>query len=93
MKQTEQELEDRLKGLGYKFLGWQSGWQSVLVTKGDGAQYFTYTDPEEYANCIKQEHNDWRKPKHYESIQHTTSGSRNTVYCDYCKIYWKYDCS
>jgi len=26
-------------------------------------------------------------------IQHDPRGSENTVICDICKIYWKYDCS
>lgn len=39
-----------------------------------------------YINCLDQNHK--RK-----EIQHNRRGSENTVICDICKIYWKYDCS
>lgn len=40
----------------------------------------------EYTACIGSKHQ-------RIEVQHTRSGSENTVSCPVCKIYWKYDCS
>jgi hypothetical protein len=88
------------KSNGYKFLGWQNGWKHVYldedgkITTGDISKgekpknTFTYLteDHPEYSNCITQKH------RRIE-VQHTRSGSENTVSCPTCMIYWKYDCS
>jgi hypothetical protein len=48
----------------------------------------------EYCDCLAKGHNDWKKPEgHWDNVQHNQRGSENTVSCDVCKIYWKYDCS
>lgn len=100
MKASPTEIDSKLKEAGYRFLGWQNGWKHVYFdedgnqTTGDPSKgekpkrTFGYTkeDYPEYANCIEQKH-----VRH--EIQHNSRGSENTVSCDVCKIYWKYDCS
>lgn len=84
----------------YKFLGWQNGWKHVYfdkdgnettgdTSKGEKPKYsFGYRtdDYPEYGACRDAKHE--RKEK-----QMTRSGSENVVWCDECKIYYKYDCS
>ena len=41
--------------------------------------------PEEYENCKKLGH-------HCEDISYSIRGTNNTIYCDICKYYCKYDC-
>lgn len=85
---------------GYKFLGWQNGWKHVYfdedgnVTTGDESKgekprkSFGYLEADypEYGKCIREKH------RRIE-VQHSRSGSENTVSCPLCMIYWKYDSS
>jgi len=81
------ELNRELESKGYKFLGWQNGWLYV-----DGK-----VSPDkhpEYCECLNKGHNKWDHPDGpWASYQHNSRGSENTVSCNICKIYWKYDCS
>ena len=100
MKENPKNIDAELKKAGYKFLGWQNGWKHVYfdengkITTGDISKgekpkkTFGYTkeDYPEYGNCKKQKHKT-------DEVQHNSTGSENTVSCDICKIYWKYDCS
>jgi hypothetical protein len=100
MKGTPSTITTLLRDAGYKFLGWQNGWKHVYfdedgkITTGDllkgekPKRTFGYTKEQhpEYASCIEQGH-------HLDSLSHNNRGSENTVNCDVCKIYWKYDCS
>ena len=82
----------------YKFLGWQNGWKHIyldedikVTTGGPGEKpkkYFSYLteDYPEYGKCRDAKH------KHHE-LQRNQRGSENVVWCNECKIYWKYDCS
>lgn len=80
---------------GYKFLGWQNGWKYVyfdeqgnVTTNEKEKKSFGYltSDYPEYGKC--------RDLKHRRiEVQHNNRGSENTVSCDICKIYWKYDSS
>jgi hypothetical protein len=94
------ELNRELESKGYKFLGWQNGWKHVYFDE-DGKQtagdllkgekpkkQFGYlpADYPEYCKCVDAGHA-------HGNIQHNPRGSENTVSCDICKIYWKYDCS
>lgn len=79
----------------YKFLGWQNGWNHVYfdeagnITKDpEQRKTFGYTEKDypEYGKCQRLQHN----------VQEHHIGNRgveNTVWCNICKIYWKYDCS
>lgn len=80
---------------GYKFLGWQNGWEHVHVDKDgnitdDPQKYYLmkYTKDKypEYAACIEQKHP-------LTEIRMNYSGTENIVSCPICKIYWKYDSS
>lgn len=42
--------------------------------------------PNGFLKCKKAEHS-------LKSKQHNNRGSNNTVWCEECKIFWKYDCS
>lgn len=100
MKATINDINRKLIENGYKFLGWQNGWKHVYfdedhnVTTGDLSKgekpkkTFGYLpkDYPEYCACTEAKHL-------LDELQHTQSGSENTVSCDICKIYWKYDCS
>jgi hypothetical protein len=55
------------------------GWQN-------GWDYQNKLFPNDYNICLIQKHK-------LDEIQHNSRGSENTVSCDICKIYWKYDCS
>lgn len=93
---TAKELDAKLNEGGYQFLGWQNGWKHVYfdeegnettdpAVKNRSFGYRTVDYPE-YGKC--------RDLKHAkDSIQHNPRGSENTVICDICKIYYKYDCS
>ena len=95
MKATPKDIDKLLKEAGYKFLGWQNGWQHVYVDKDGnvtndkekyiGATYMPDKYPE-FCACRDANHKQ-------DEIQHNQRGSENTVSCDICKIYWKYDCS
>ena len=95
MKAHKDELNRMLKESNYKFLGWQNGWQhTYLDEKGNvtadefqirSIRYDKERYPE-YRNCVDQKHK-------RDECQHNPRGSENTVSCDICKIYWKYDCS
>lgn len=101
MKADAKQIDAKLKEAGYKFLGWQNGWASIMLDENgiettDHRKYRKhggYLNQPEYNECIKKGHNDHRNPEHWDSIQHNSRGSENTVSCDVCKIYWKYDCS
>lgn len=96
MAQIDKELNEK----GYKFLGWQNGWKHVYfdedgnITTGDtlkgekSIKTFGYRkeDYPEYANCREYHH----QTRH---ISESSRGYENTVICDICKIYWKYDSS
>jgi len=101
MKEDPKILDSKLKEAGYKFLGWQNGWKHVYYDE-DGNETtgnislgekpkktFGYSErdyPEHY-NCV-------RKNKHKcDHVSHSRRGTENTVSCDICKIYWKYDSS
>ena len=95
MKLGSKLLDAELKKQGYKFLGWQNGWKHVyfdvdgnITTDDTKIKTFGYTkeDYPEYGNCKEQKHK-------LDEVQHNPRGSENTVSCDICKIYWKYDCS
>lgn len=87
--------DKQLNDEGYIFLGWQNGWRHVYfdkegnVTDDPEKRYsFGYLpeDQPEYCKCRELGHRT-------KNVQNTPSGSENTVSCDICKIYWKYDCS
>jgi hypothetical protein len=42
--------------------------------------------PMEFLHCVNSSHV-------REEVSFSNRGSNNTVYCEICKIYWKYDCS
>ena len=95
MRTTPKELDQKLKEAGYKFLGWQNGWKHVYFDKDGNVttnekekKTFGYTkeDYPEYGNCRELKHS-------IDDVSHSNRGSENTVSCDICKIYWKYDCS
>lgn len=100
MKTEPKILNQSLKDAGYKFLGWQNGWKHVYfdedgkVTTGDllkgekPQRTFGYltADYPEYGKCRDQKHP-------LDEVSHNNRGSENTVSCDVCRIYWKYDCS
>jgi hypothetical protein len=95
MRADAKEIDQKLKASGYKFLGWQNGWANhprTLDEKGFPV-FGGYINQPEYDACIAKGHNNWKNPEHWDSIQHDNRGSENTVSCDVCKIYWKYDCS
>lgn len=85
---------------GYKFLGWQNGWNHVYfdedgnqttgdISKGEKPKKsFGYTKEQypEYMNCIES--------KHIRiEVSHSRSGCENVVSCPICMIYYKYDSS
>lgn len=95
MKADPKQIDQLLNDAGYKFLGWQNGWASIMLDK-DGNQTDDYNQyvkfggyPEdkypEYNACKKQCHK-------LDDIGHNNRGTENTVSCDICKIYYKYDC-
>lgn len=94
MKGDKNNIDALLKNAGYKFLGWQNGWKHVYFdahgneVSRDKAHCFGYRkdDYPEYRNCLDSGHK-------RDSVSHNERGSENTVSCDVCKIYWKYDCS
>ena len=59
----------------------EKGYKSLSWANGWGNH-----SPEEFVKCRDSNHVT-------HEIQHTRSGSDNTVWCDECKISWKYDCS
>lgn len=100
MKDDPKHIDQKLKEAGYKFLGWQNGWASVYldkdgkITTGDllkgenpkVSSTYIKEDYPEYSSCREKKHN-------LDDISHNNRGSENTVSCDVCKIFWKYDCS
>lgn len=88
-------IDEQLTDANYKFLGWQNGWHHIYLDKDKNPTtdkskqvYFDYTKEQypEYRNCLDSGHK-------RENLQHDNRGSENTVWCEVCKIYWKYDCS
>ncbi len=78
----------------YKQLGWQNSWKTTYfdvdknIVDRKLAKSFGYTEENhpEYGKC--------RNAKHQlNEKQMTRNGSVNVVWCDECKIAWKYDCS
>lgn len=100
MKAEPNQIDDKLKSEGYKFLGWQNGWQHVYFdengnqTTGDISKG---EKPKRTAGYLKEDYPEYgicREQKHKcDEVHHNRRGSENTVSCDICKIYWKYDCS
>jgi hypothetical protein len=96
MKADSEEIDKKLAEAGYKNLGWQNGWKHIYLDKDKNpttdkskAVYFSYAEEDcpEWFNCqIKEKHK-------VDEICHNNKGSENTVNCDICKIYWKYDSS
>jgi hypothetical protein len=94
MKAHSNEIDKLLKESNYKFLGWMNGWKHVYfndnkeVVDRDKATGFGYLpkDYPEYCSCVEANH-----PRH--EVSRGNRGYENTVSCDICKIYWKYDSS
>ncbi len=94
MKEDPEQIDSKLKEAEYKFLGWQNGWKSIMLdaegnVTTDSKQYRQhggYYNQDEYTACMLSGHQ-----KH--EVYHNNRGSENTVSCDQCRIYWKYDCS
>lgn len=95
MRAEPKQLDALLKEAGYKFLGWQNGWATNPHTKDEkgNPKFGGYKDQLDYSACLEKGHNDHRNVEHWDSVQHDNRGSENTVSCDACRIYWKYDCS
>ena len=82
----------------YKYLGYQNGWKSVRFDEDHNqvsglpgekrAVTFGYLteDYPEYGRCRDAKHKCGEKSMNRR-------GSENVVWCDTCKIYWKYDSS
>jgi hypothetical protein len=95
MKADVNQINAKLKEAGYRFLGWQNGWEmnpNIKDEKGN-VKFGGYKNQPEYLACVEKGHNDYKNAEHWDSISHNNRGSENTVSCDACKIYWKYDCS
>lgn len=94
MKGKPNEIDAMLKNAGYKFLGWLNGWSSIMLDADRNVTddpkkcrfHGGYHNQPEYTACEEAKH-------HRDHLQHNQRGSENTVSCDICKIYWKYDCS
>jgi hypothetical protein len=96
MWKNPRELNNELNNDGYKFLGWQNGWESIWLDKNgkvtdsqlEYVMFGGYDEKNhpEWHHCHKLGHN-------VRSVQHTASGSEVTYICDICKIYWKVDMS
>jgi hypothetical protein len=95
MKTDPKQIDELLEKQGYKFLGWQNGWKHVYfdeqgnqTTDDKLKRSFGYleSDYPEYGKCKRLKHIN-------DEVQHNQRASENTVSCDICKIYWKYDCS
>lgn len=95
MKADPKEIDQKLKEAGYKYLGWQNNWKHVYFDKEGNETFdpktryqFGYLEKHypEFGACERLKHQK-------DSVQHDNSGSENTVSCDICRIYWKYDCS
>jgi hypothetical protein len=96
MKASKDLIDNLLKELKYKFLGWQNGWRHIYLDESKNPtedeskkRYFSYSKEEypEWYKCQMEE-------KHKcDEVYHSPRGTENTVSCDICKIYWKYDCS
>lgn len=95
MKGQPNTINQLLKEANYKFLGWQNGWHHIYLDKDKKPT----TDPKEqvYFDYIKEEYPEYRQcidsGHSRDEISHNNRGSENTISCDVCKIYWKYDCS
>lgn len=83
MKADPKLINQALKDSNYKFLGWQNGWQGIVT---NGRHEYQKEKYPEYRACIDAGHQ-------RDSISHDQRGNENTVSCDICRIYWKYDCS
>lgn len=96
MKADAKEIDVKLKEANYKFLGWQNGWSHIYLD----AEKNETSDPKKrvYFSYSKEKHPEWHicqmEHKHKtDEVYHSPRGTENTVSCDVCKIYWKYDCS
>jgi len=69
--------------LGYKFLGWQNGWE---YDHKDNVAYVKKGQHPEYDTCKELGHKT-------AEVSLSDRGSENIVSCDKCMIYYKYDCS
>lgn len=83
MKTDPKLINQALKDEKYVFLGWQNGWQGTV---NNGKHEYTKEMYPQYRKCIDAGHQ-------RDHISHNQRGSENTVSCDICRIYWKYDCS
>lgn len=95
MKTNAKAIDEDLQKQNYVFLGWQNGWKHVYfdekgneTTDTEKRKSFGYAERDypEYGACRRQKHV-------LDEVQHNQRGSENTVSCDICRIYWKYDCS
>ena len=89
-------LNDELKKEGYKNLGWTNGWKSIMLDADGNVtdDYKLYRKHGGYSKDQHPEYNACRDAEHKtDECQHNQRGSENTISCDICKIYWKYDCS
>jgi len=59
----------------------EANYKSLGWANGWGEKY-----PEEIEKCVELKH-------HRNDVSHNMRGTENTVSCDICKIYYKYDCS
>lgn len=72
------EQEERLIGMGYKFLGWN----------------FAVAQTPESIHCVDAGHRYHSAfPNAWKVVLHTPSGSDATQWCTICRIYWKVDMS
>ena len=101
-KKIEEEIKEIRKNKnydyeanGYKFLGWQNGWEhKYLDENGNVTEDMSKVKTFDYMDDKYKEYRYCRDHKHfYVDIQNNSIGSENTVSCPICKIYYKYDCS
>jgi hypothetical protein len=94
MKKNPKEIDAALVAAGFIFLGWENGWSVELVDENKipvddvkrGRMWIhPREDHPEYWACRDAGH----VP---DTVLHNVRGTENTVSCDKCKIYWKYDC-
>jgi hypothetical protein len=81
----KKDLSYNYEANGYKFLGWQNGWEYIRIGEEQGLTPNPVKYPE-YSKCREQEHQ-------LIEVRRGDRGYENIVSCPLCKIYWKYDCS
>jgi hypothetical protein len=70
----------------FKFLGWVNDWDAPADLDVFGTDGQSPPTPPAYRVCRSSGHN-------RDEVRHSIRGSENTVSCDTCKVYWKYDSS